>query len=113
VKSLLDEHPAIESGSSRVRVIGFAGAAFEFELFAYGKTGNWAELTAIRQDVILKIADIVEAAGARFAGPTQLTYLSTDADVDEEKTSEIARHMTELHAPDPSRFPGEARTGTK
>jgi MscS family membrane protein len=96
-----------------VRVIGFAGAAFELELFAYGKTGNWTELTAIRQDVILKIADIVEAAGTRFAAPTRLTYLSTDAGVDEEKKSEILRHMTELRATGAFRFPGEARTGTK
>jgi MscS family membrane protein len=113
VKSMLDEHPAIESGSSRVRVIGFAGAAFELELFAYGKTGNWTELTAIRQDVLLKIADIVEAAGTRFAAPTRLTYLSTDAGVNEEKTNEILHHMTELRATDASRFPGEARIGTK
>jgi MscS family membrane protein len=113
VKSMLNEHPAIESGSSRVRVIGFAGAAFELELFAYGKTGNWTELTAIRQDVLLKIADIVEAAGTRFAAPTRLTYLSTDAGVNEEKTNEILHHMTELRATDASRFPGEARIGTK
>jgi MscS family membrane protein len=113
VKSMLNEHPAIESGSSRVRVIGFAGAAFELELFAYGKTGDWGELTAIRQDVILKIADIVEAAGTRFAAPTRLTYLSTEAGVDKEKTSEILHHMTELPATDSSSFPSEARTGTK
>jgi MscS family membrane protein len=80
VKSMLDEHPAIESGSSRVRVIGFAGSAFELELFAFGKTGDWTEFTAIRQDVILKIAEIVEAAGTRFAGPTRLTYLSRDVE---------------------------------
>jgi MscS family membrane protein len=113
VKSMLDGHPEIESGSSRVRVIGFSGAAFQMELFAFVKTGNMAEFTAIRQDVILKIADIVEAAGTGFAGPTQLTYLSTDAGVDEEKTSETLRHMTELRAANAFRFPGEARTGTE
>lgn len=79
VQSMLNEHAAIESGSSRIRVNDFAGAAFELELFAYGKTGDWAEFTAIRQDVILKVSEIVEAAGTRFAGPTQLTYLSRDA----------------------------------
>jgi hypothetical protein len=82
---MLDEHPAIESGSSRVRVIGLAGSAFELELFAFGKTGDWTEFTAIRQDVILKLAEIVEAAGTRFAAPTRLTYLSRDAGLDEEK----------------------------
>jgi MscS family membrane protein len=85
VKGMLDEHPAIESGSSRVRVIGFAGSAFELELFAFGKTGDWTEFTAIRQDVILKLTEIVEAAGTRFAAPTRLTYLSRDAGLDEEK----------------------------
>ncbi len=80
VKNMLDNHPAIESGS-RVRVSSFVGAAFELELFAYGMTGNWTDFTLIRQDVILKIAEIVEAAGTRFAAPTQLTYLARDPGV--------------------------------
>jgi MscS family membrane protein len=106
VQSMLDEHSAIESGTSRVRVANFAGAAFELELFAYGKTGDWAEFTAIRQDVILKTAEIVEAAGARFAAPTRLTYLSRDVSVDAQKTDGAVRRVTELRA-------SEARTGTK
>ncbi len=108
VKSMLDEHPAIESGSSRVRVTGFAGSAFELELFAFGKTGDWTEFTAIRQDVILKLAEIVEAAGTRFAATTRLTYLSRDAGLDEEKGNDIVRHVSELRASDGFRFPGEA-----
>jgi MscS family membrane protein len=81
VQSMLDKHPLIETESSRIRVNNFAGAAFELGLFAYVKTSDWAEFTAIRQDFILKIAEIVEAAGTRFAAPTQLTYLSTDVSV--------------------------------
>jgi len=94
VQSMLDEHPAIESGTSRIRVNDFAGAAFELELFAYGKTGDWAQFTAIRQDVIMKIAEIVEAAGTRFAAPTRLTYLSTDPGVDAEKANGVVRRVT-------------------
>ena len=81
VQQMLNEHPSIESGTSRIRVADFAGAAFELELWAYGKTGDWAQFTGIRQDVILKIAEIVEGAGTRFAAPTRLTYVSTDASV--------------------------------
>ena len=62
VQSMLDQHPLIESGTSRVRVTNVVGAAFALELFAYGKTGDWAQFTAIRQDVILKIAEIIEAS---------------------------------------------------
>src|SRR5271166_5376388 len=113
VQNMLHAHPAIEPGTSRIRVNDFAGAAFELELFAYGKTGDWAECTAIRQDVILKIAEIVEAAGTRFAAPTRLTYLSSDAGVDAEKASGIVRRVTELRASNAFRFPGESRTGTE
>jgi MscS family membrane protein len=113
VQSMLDQHPAIEPGTSRVRATSFVGAAFALELFAYGKTGDWARLTEIRQDVILKIAEIVEASGTRFAAPTQLAYLSRDTGVDAQKANDIVRRVTELRASDVFKFPGEARTGTE
>jgi MscS family membrane protein len=78
VQGVLDQHSAIESQTSRVRIMGFAGAAFELELFAYVKTGDWIQFTAIRQDVILKITEIVEASGTRLAAPTRLNYHSRD-----------------------------------
>ena len=78
VQRMLDEHPDIESGSSRIRVANFAGAAFEMELWAYVTTGDWAAFTNIRQDILLNIAGIVESAGTQFAPPTRLTYVSED-----------------------------------
>jgi MscS family membrane protein len=113
VQSMLDQHPAIESGSCRVRVMSFVGSAFQMELFAYGKTGDWAQFTGIRQDVILKIAEIVEASGTRFAAPTQLTYLSRDKGVDAERANDLVGRAMEPQASDVFRFPGEARTGTE
>jgi hypothetical protein len=83
------------------------------ELVAYGKTGDWAQLTAIRQEVILKIAEIVEACGARFAAPTQLAYLSRDTSVDTQKANDIVRRVTELRPSDIFEVPGESRTGTE
>jgi MscS family membrane protein len=37
VQRMLNEHPRIEPGTSRVRVADFAGAAFELELFAMAR----------------------------------------------------------------------------
>jgi len=113
VQTMLNDEPAIEAGTSRVRVTSFAGAAFELELFAYGMTSDWSELTAIRQDVILKIAGIVEAAGTRFAAPTRLTYQSTDLCVDPDRASDIVRQVTELRANNAFRLPGEMQTVSK
>jgi MscS family membrane protein len=93
VQSMLDEHPGVEAETSRIRVANFAGATFELELWAFAKTSDWKEFTAIRQEVILKIAEIVEAAGTRFAAPTQLTYLSKDASPEaEKKANDMVHH---------------------
>jgi MscS family membrane protein len=113
VQSMLDQHPAIERKTCRVRVTSFVGAAFQLELFAYGQIGDWKQFTTIRQDVILKIAEIVEASGTRFAAPTQLAYLSRDTGLDAQKTNNAVRRVTELRASDLFRFPGEGRTGTE
>ena len=107
VQSMLNQQPTVETGS-RIRVANFAGAALQLELWAYVKTSDWAEFTVIRQDIILKIAEIVEASGTRFAAPTQLAYLSIDKGVDTEKANDIARRVTELRASDSFRFPGES-----
>jgi len=113
VQSMLDQHPAIEPGTSRVRVTNFVGAAFGLELFAYGKTGDWAQFTKIRQDVILKIAEIVTASGTRFAAPTQLAYLSRDPGVDAQKANDSVRDVSELRASDVFNFPGASPTDTQ
>jgi MscS family membrane protein len=89
VQQMLNENPFIESEGSRIRVADFAGAAFQLELWAYVKTGDWAQFTGIRQDVVLKIAEIVESAGTRFAAPTRLTYVSGDAGVDALKSGQV------------------------
>jgi MscS family membrane protein len=113
VQRMLNDEPAIESGSSRVRVTGFSGAAFDMELFAYGKTSDWTELTAIRQDVLLKIATIVEAAGTHFAAPTRLTYQSKDPGVDTDRANDIVRQVTALRANNAFLFPGEVQVASK
>jgi MscS family membrane protein len=112
VQGMLEQHPAIEHGTCRVRVMSFAGSAYQLELFAYGKTGDWSQFTSIRQDVILKIAEIVEASGTRFAASTHLAYLSVDAGIDV-NASNTARRVTEPRSSDVFRFPGEARTGSE
>ena len=76
---MLNEHDAVEPGTSRIRVTSFAGSAFAMELWAYINTNDWTQFTEIRQEIILTIAEIVEAAGTRLAAPTGLTYLSTEA----------------------------------
>ena len=112
VEKMLNEDPAVESGSSRLRVANFAGAAFELELFAFVKTGDFAKFTAFRQEIILKIAAIVEGAGARFAAPTRLTYQAKDQGFDTDKASEIVGQGSELRADNAFQYPGKVHSAT-
>jgi MscS family membrane protein len=75
------------------------------DLDAWNTYAIVGEFTSIRQDVILKIAEIVEASGTRFAAPTQLAYLSRDKGIDAEKaTGESNRYCASR-----GRAPGQRR----
>jgi MscS family membrane protein len=79
IQGMLDELPEIEPGTSRIRINKFDGAAYQLELFAYAVMTDWMLFTAVRQDVVIKIAEIVESSGTQFAAPTQLNYASGHA----------------------------------
>ena len=96
VQSMLDELPEIEPGTSRIRINKFDGAAFQLELFAYAKTTDWMAFTALRQDVVIKIAEIVEASGTQFAAPTQLNYQAGDLVAEPENNNVGILRMTGL-----------------
>ena len=112
IESLLNQHPSVEGKTCRVRVASFSGAAFQLELFAFIKTGDMAEFTLIRQELILKIAEIVETCGSGFAGATQLAYVSVDKGLETEKAADSAHPLSEAKARDLLSFPAETRTGT-
>ncbi len=75
IQHMLDQLSYVERGSSRVRIIGFAGAATEIELFTYILTGDWEQFTVLRQNVMIKVLEIVEAEGIKLTGTTQLSYV--------------------------------------
>jgi MscS family membrane protein len=83
LREMLFSHPKILL--PRVRLIGFYEDALKIEILAYTDTGVWAEWHAIREDVFLRVLQIVEASGTRLALPSQTTYFARDDGVDDEK----------------------------
>ena len=75
IQSLLTGHPEIEASSSRIRLVDFGAQAVELELFAYVLTADVPTFFAVREDLLLHIAAIVESAGTAFARPTEFLYL--------------------------------------
>ena len=58
----------------------------DHEVFVYLETQDYNEFLAIREDIFLRIMDIIEASGAYFAYPSQTLYLGKDAGRDLEKS---------------------------
>ena len=79
VRKLLLEHPRVLEDPARVRLVEFGSHAFQLEIFAYVDSNDWNEFLGIREELLLQIADAVEAAGTRLAVPAQTTYLARDS----------------------------------
>ena len=58
----------------------------EVEIRVYALTREWNEYHAIREDVFLRVNNIVKASGTRFALPSQTLYMGRDDALDEERS---------------------------
>ena len=86
IREMLHSHPRIEPETIRVRFIGFGDSSLNVDLRIYAKTREWNDFYAIREDVLLRIGDIVDASGTGFAFPSQTLYWSRDPGLDAERT---------------------------
>jgi MscS family membrane protein len=87
IRRMLYEHPKVESDSARIRFSSFDASVLSLEIFSYVLTREMAEFTAIREDLLLRIMDIVGKSGSGFAFPSQILYFSRDSGLDKEKAS--------------------------
>jgi MscS family membrane protein len=69
VQTLLDGRSDIEADTARIRLVDFGVRAIELELFAYVLTPDWMQFLAIREELLLQIATIIESSGTGFAQP--------------------------------------------
>jgi MscS family membrane protein len=87
IRRMLYEHPKIESDSASIRFANFDNSALRLEIASYVLTRDSNEFAAIREDLLLRIMDIVEKSGSGFAFPSQTLYLSRDSGLDKQKTA--------------------------
>lgn len=79
VKTMLQNHPDIEQNATlMVNFDAFAGSSLEFFIYTFTKTVNWARYHEVKQDVMLKIIEIVQRNGADFAFPTRTIAFDRD-----------------------------------
>jgi MscS family membrane protein len=85
LKRMLLAHPKVLPDPARVRFAGFGAYSLDLEFFVYIATADVNEFHAIREDIFLRIMDVVAASGTGFAFPSQTLYVGTDGGLDAER----------------------------
>jgi MscS family membrane protein len=95
-RRLLYSHPKVESNSVRVRLIDISGSSLSVEIFSYILTRDYNEYAAVKEDLLLRMLDIVEDSGGSLALPAQTLYIARDSGVTKEKAESAAKKMADL-----------------
>jgi len=96
IRRLLYSHPKVETKTVRVRLTDIAGTSLSVEVIAYILTRDFNEFAAVREDVLLRMMDIMEDSGGGLALPSQTLYLSRDSGVEKEKADNAVKKIAEL-----------------
>ncbi len=95
IRSLLYAHSKVDPTPARVRFTEFAASSLNLEVFTYIKAKDFNDFTEIREDIFLRIMDIVNASGSGFAIPSQTLYLAKDRGLNKDKTIEAEEKVRE------------------
>ncbi|MCG7495668.1 mechanosensitive ion channel family protein [Vibrio sp. Of7-15] len=76
VKSMLINHPDIDSSQTLiVNLNSFGPSSLDFFIYTFTKTVNWIRFHEVKQDVLLKVMEVIHAHEADIAYPTQTIKL--------------------------------------
>ncbi len=83
VKAMLQSHDEIDVDKTMmVNFNEFSDSSVDFFIYCFTKTTKWVEFHRIKQDVMLRIAEIIEANNAEIAFPTSTIHLADPIAVD-------------------------------
>ena len=108
LREMLQGHPRLNSKKVRARFSGYGNSSLNITIRVYAKTQEWDEFHAIREDILLRIYDVITEAGTGFAFQSHTLYMGKDSGLDEEagkkamEQVETWRRSGQLPFPNPS-----------
>jgi len=93
LREMFHAHPKIDRTTVRVRFAKYGASSLDVEIRVYALTREWNEFYAIREDVFLRVNEIVGKSGTGFAFPSQTLYWGRDDGLDKERSSEAMQQV--------------------
>ncbi|MCK7547132.1 mechanosensitive ion channel family protein [Marinobacter koreensis] len=76
IRSMLENHEEIDTGQTLiVNFVAFNNSSLDIMVYTFTKTTQWVRYHEIKQDVLLKISEIIESHDAEVAFPTRTLHL--------------------------------------
>ncbi len=77
IKAMLEQHEGIDATQTLiVNFNQFGASSLDIMIYTFTKTTVWVSFHAVKQDVLLKIGQIIERHGAEIAFPTQTLHVA-------------------------------------
>ena len=81
VTTMLCEHPEIDTEQIMiVNFDAFSASSVDFIIYTFTKTTEWVKFHHVKQDVLLKVAQIIEANEAEIAFPTSTLHFDGNSE---------------------------------
>jgi len=78
IEQMLKTHPDIDQNQFlMVHFVEFNAYSLDINIYCFTKTTRWALFRTIQQDVLLRIAAIIESCGAQVAFPTRTVHVDS------------------------------------
>ena len=76
IDAMLRSYPLVERESVRVRFLRLGTSSYDIEVIAYIHVTDMAPFLKIQEELLFSVIEIIAAAGAHLAYPSQTTYLA-------------------------------------
>jgi len=76
IQAVLVARPDVDAGSARVRFQRLGASSLDIEVVAYVLSTDGDRFLAIQQDLLLRIMDVIDAAGTAIAIPSQTLHIA-------------------------------------
>jgi MscS family membrane protein len=105
LRELLLGHPEVTPDPARVRFVELGEYSLDIEIFAYLRCQDQNTFLAIKEDLLLRIVDIVTEAGTSFAFPSAVEYRAPDKGVDVDRGRKAEAEVEQWRASGKLPFP--------
>ncbi|EPJ45385.1 MAG: small-conductance mechanosensitive channel [Osedax symbiont Rs2] len=79
VRQMLEQHPEIDTRQTlMVNFNKMAESSLDFFVYTFTKTTNWEHFHKVKEDVLFKVAKIIERHNAQVAFPTSTLHLQVE-----------------------------------